>query len=90
MLPSNANSSEVLPPNGDADRHEGARVVARIDRRRGSRVVITGGIVPPGQVIRPIPNHPLSSLSPDQRAAAATEALGKLLLTLIDAGRRRV
>jgi hypothetical protein len=90
MFPSNAHRSEARPPDGDADGHVEARVVARVDRRRGSRIVVTGGIVPPGHATRPNPNHPLTSLSPDQRAAAAAEALGKLLLSLIDAGRGRV
>lgn len=78
--PSQVDEGSGLAPGGSS------RPVC--DRRHAPKVTITGGIVALDYALKPNPNHPFAALSPEARARAATEALGKLILRLIDADQR--
>lgn len=52
-------------------------------RTRRSQLTITGRLVPPGSS-PPNPDHPLANLTPDERLEVALEALGKLILGVVE------
>lgn len=52
-------------------------------KTRRSRLTITGRLVPPGSS-PPNPNHPLANLTPAERLDVALEALGNLILRVIE------
>jgi len=52
-------------------------------RTRRSQVTITGRLVPPGSS-PPNPDHPLALLAPEERLDVALEALGKLILGVME------
>lgn len=55
----------------------------KLKRTRRSQLTITGRLVPPGSS-PPNPNHPLANLTPDERLEVALEALGKLILGVME------
>lgn len=52
-------------------------------KTRRSQLTITGRLVPPGSS-PPNPNHPLANLTPAERLDVALEALGNLILRVIE------
>jgi hypothetical protein len=60
----------------------------RRDRRRGSKAVVTGRLVPRSYPLKSDGRHALSSLPAEQRAEMVYEALGQLVLRLMAADGR--
>jgi len=52
-------------------------------KTRRSQLTISGRLVPPGSS-PPNPNHPLALLTPEERLDVALEALGNLILRVIE------
>lgn len=76
-------SGDTLGKIGEPPEESAPTPPKKTKQTRRSQLTITGGIVPP-ESIRPHQNHPLGHMSPVERLDAAYQALGGLVLRIIE------